>query len=383
MPATPHSVSLTGQANLGLAIIDRLHVGVLVIDPEGKILDINGNGARLLRLRSGETVGRKALDVLPGGSVIARVVGETVKDQRGMPSQVGTLPQGDGYRTFRCGSSVIRDRDGEVRVSVCEFQDITTLVRMEEEMRQLDRLATIGRFASAIAHEIRNPLTGIYAGVQFLEKTLPPQKEQQEVTYRLVQSEVERLNRIVGDMLGAARPPEPQLVPTDPNEIACKVASLLETDGKKRSVRIHLDCDETLPKILLDPDLICQVLLNLGRNALEASPEGGEVSISTGVSPGSPANGILPRLGSAPGIEYRVRDQGTGIPDKDREHIFEPFHTSKKGGTGLGLFISFQIMERHNGALWVKTEEGKGSEFIARIPYQPGGGGAKKERDAG
>ncbi|MBM3319494.1 MAG: PAS domain-containing protein [Candidatus Eisenbacteria bacterium] len=360
-------------------LIDALHVGILVFDPSGRLLDINRQAASLLEIpREAEPEAVRSGE-LPPGSVVTLVAEKTLRDRRPVPETIGPLLGDGSNRLARCTSSAVRDAAGKILAFVLEFQDVTAVVRMEQEVRQLDRLATVGRFASAIAHEIRNPLTGIYAGVQFLEKTLPEGNEQQKMTFRIVREEVERLNRIVEDMLGSARPPVPRFENADPNALARKACRLLEEEGRRRSVRIVFRCDETLPPIRLDPDLIEQVLLNLGRNAIEASPDGGEVLLETSASQGSPLRGAIPCVGG-PGVEFRVSDQGPGVAPGERERIFEPFRTSKKRGTGLGLYISFQIMERHGGALWLRTEGGKGAEFSAWVPYRIPGEGPASDR---
>jgi signal transduction histidine kinase len=374
--APPRRQALADRVRTEPALIDALRVGILVFDPSGRLLDMNRQAASLLEIPR-ETEPEAAWPGgLPAGSVVTLVVEKTLRDRRPVPETIGPLLGDEGNRLARCTSSAVRDEAGEIRAFVLEFQDVTAVARMEQEVRQLDRLATVGRFASAIAHEIRNPLTGIYAGVQFLEKTLPAGNEQQKTTFRIVREEVERLNRIVEDMLGSARPPVPRFETADPNALARKTRLLLEEEGRRRSVRVVLRCDETLPPIRLDPDLIEQVLLNLGRNAIEASPDGAEIFVETAASQGSASKGALPG-GGGPGVEFRVRDQGPGVAPGERERIFEPFRTSKKGGTGLGLYISFQIMERHGGALWLRAEAGKGADFSAWVPYRiPGEGTA-------
>lgn len=373
MSPVHRSIAYTGSGRTAAEVIDSLRVGVLIADPDGHLAEINPTAARLLGIDAGESRGKHLLGILATGSVVYEVAEKTLPDMRAFPGLVGPLLSRNGECTVRCGSSILRDLDGDVVGILFEIQDVTSITHLEKMVQQLDRLATVGRFASTIAHEIRNPLTGIYAGIQFLEKSLPPENEQQRSTYFILREEVERLNRIVTDMLESARPPDPRLVLLDPGLIVYKVKTLLQEDADRKGVKLTIRCDETLPEILLDPDLISQVLLNLGRNAIEVSPDGGEVTISTDVSTSAPSLGILPRAGMKPGMEFRVCDQGPGVPESEKSRIFEPFHTSKKGGTGLGLFISYQIMERHGGNLWIESEEGRGAEFIARIPYETGG----------
>ncbi len=372
MPKVRYKTDVRGSEGIGSAILNSLRVGVVTVDRKGRILGMTGAASRILGVPDVPPRGRNYRGVIPPGSVAREVISKTLREGRGVPETIGPASGENEERRIRCVTSLIRDRAGKPRAVVVEIHDITLLARMEEEVRRLDRLATVGRFASALAHEIRNPLTGIYAGVQFLERSLPPENEQQEITYRIVREEVERLNRIVGDMLGTTKPPEPDRKVTDPNEITQHVALLLEEEGRRREVKVTYRADATLPRIRLDPDLMTQVLLNLGRNAIQASPAGGEVTLEATVSTGTPAYGMLPHTGSTPGVEFHVRDQGPGIAPSDQARLFEPFQTGRKDGTGLGLYISYQIMEAHAGALWAKTGKGGGAEFIAWIPYRTG-----------
>lgn len=336
---------------------------------------MTGAAARILGVPGLPPRGRNYRGAIPPGSVVREVISKTLREGRGVPETIGPASDENEERRVRCLTSLLRDRAGKPRAVVVEIHDVTPLARMEEEVRRLDRLATVGRFASALAHEIRNPLTGIYAGIQFIERSHPPENEQQEITYRIVREEVERLNRIVDDMLGTTKPPEPDRKVTDPNDITRRVVLLLEEEGRRREVKVTYRGDGTLPQIRLDPDLMTQVLLNLGRNAIQASPAGGEVTLQAAVSTGTPSHGMLPHAGSTPGVEFRVLDQGPGIAPSDQARLFEPFQTGRKDGTGLGLYISYQIMEAHAGALWAKTGKGGGAEFIAWIPYRTGSSG--------
>ncbi|MFH1278755.1 MAG: ATP-binding protein [Candidatus Eisenbacteria bacterium] len=382
-PITRRKAATPEEIRLEREVIGSLHVGLVTLGADGSVLDMNRAAMALLGLPAGDPTGRPWREALPPGSVVRDVARRTLRERRAVPEAIGPLGLGEGAGTARCISSLLRDERGEIGAVVIEFHDVTSLVRMEAEVRHLDRLATVGRFASALAHEIRNPLTGIYAGVQFLEKTLPAENDAQTKTYRIIREEVERLNRMVEDMLGSARFPEPRYQEVDPNDLMSKVAALLGENAAKGEVTIVLDADETLPPIRLDPDQICQVLLNLGRNAVEVSPPGTEVTLGTTASTGAPARGMLLPGGSVPGVEFRVRDRGPGIAAAEREKIFEPFQSKKKGGTGLGLYVAFQIVERHGGSLWVRAEEGSGAEFAAWVPYRrPGGERGREASDA-
>lgn len=355
---------------IGWDVIEALSVGVILFEFDGTIREMNSAAARVLDIDLKSALGQKYVSVMPADSVVRQIMHSTCRLGRSVADVMGRVSDKPDANAIRCRSTVLRRKSGELYGALCHFEDVSDLNSMEAEVQQLDRLATIGRFASGIAHEIRNPLMGIYAGVQFLEKTLELASSKQKTTFTIISDEVERLNRIVTDLLGAARPPEPELRTIDPNAVLQKAHQLLEDEADRAGIALQIVTDDTLPGLALDPDLATQVLLNLGRNAIQAAGENGEVSLSCSLSSGSPHEGMLPREGSPVGIEFTVKDNGPGVPPEELETIFEPFQTSKKRGTGLGLYISYQIMERHRGALWVQSELGHGAKFIARFPYQ-------------
>ena len=351
-------------------VIESLRLGLVVTSSEGAITDLNGAACRMLHVDRDRCIGMPAARALPRGGVVQAVIEETLRDRRAVADRIGS-PLGENEPcTVRCRSTILRDPSGEMTGTACEIEDVSDLANMEEEVKHLDRLAMMGRFASSIAHEIRNPLTGIYAGVQYLKKTLDLPTDKEQITFTIISDEVERLNRIVTDLLGAARPPELECRTVDPNEIVHKVAPLAREEAAQKEVELELLCDGSLPPIALDSDLVLQVLHNLVRNAIEASPAGGKIIIETGLSATSPQLGILPSSCLPPSMEFRVIDEGPGVPAGKEELIFEPFQSTKKRGTGLGLYISFQIVKRHGGGLWVTNDEGKGASFVARFPYR-------------
>ncbi len=362
-----------GRSRIGREVIDSLSIGVVVADRRGIIVEWNDAASRLLKLDDARSAGRPAADVLPDG-VVRAVLLETSADGRGVAERIGPAVEGDSPGVMvRCRSTVLRGEGGGRIGAACHFEDVSDIARLEREVENLDRLAMMGRFASSVAHEIRNPLMGIYAGVQYLEKTLDLETNEQETTFRIIRDEVDRLNRLVTDLLGAARPPEIEYAVVDPKEICAKVVALARREADEAKVNLSLQCDPTLPPISIDPDLACQVLLNLARNAVQASPGGGEVRIATRPSAASPRSGILPAAEKPAAMEFVVTDEGPGVPEEDGETIFRPFHSTKKKGTGLGLYISFQIVERHGGALWLERNTSKGATFVARFPYTPPG----------
>jgi len=222
----------------------------------------------------------------------------------------------------------------------------------QEELIRAAKLATIGELSTAIAHEIRNPLTGISIALQLL-KSKRITKSQQE-TLDDVLSEIDRLNRIITDLLAFAKPQPPHFMKVSPKEIVERVVTVVSPILQEKSIEMELSFDDDLPEFFVDPEQIQQVILNLTINALDASGMNGKIEIATRNYNGS--------------VVIEVTDNGSGIPDANLEKLFYPFFTTKGAGTGLGLSISKSIVERHKGTIEVKSSENQGSVFSVIIP---------------
>ncbi|MFH1312184.1 MAG: ATP-binding protein [Candidatus Eisenbacteria bacterium] len=218
-----------------------------------------------------------------------------------------------------------------------------------------DRFTMLSRFMSSIAHEIKNPLTGIAAGVQYLSKKLESGSTEDE-TVEFVLTEINRLNRIVDDLYRIAKPPELVLAKTSANVTVGKSLLCLSEEILRKRLSVEQDLDKDIPEFDADADRLQQVLINIIKNAVEVSSENATVRIKTA------------RQG--PNVVIRVSDSGTGIAEADAERIFEPFYSTKKGGTGLGLCICQRIVDQHGGRILIETSRDGGTTFIIELPLK-------------
>ncbi|UCF91131.1 MAG: histidine kinase, partial [Desulfobacterales bacterium] len=238
----------------------------------------------------------------------------------------------------------------------------------EEKVRRAEKLAALGKLAAGVAHEIRNPLSSIRGFAQFLQNALKDKPQEQEYARTMV-VEVDRINRVVTDLLTFARPSAVELTPADVTELVEHSIRLVQADAKAHHVAIQRDLPADLGAIPLDANQMTQALLNLLLNALQAVNAGGVIVIGARRVP------TESRLG------FWVEDNGPGIPRAHKDKIFEPFFTTREKGTGLGLAIVHQIVENHNGEIWMESPpSGKnhGCRFIIRIPTDAGANAQKK-----
>jgi two-component system nitrogen regulation sensor histidine kinase GlnL len=342
-------------------LLDAMLNGLLSTDGEGRIRYQNRRarelfaGTEAIGLRLDEFV------TLPAGSTAltralmegrATLRAEGLLHRQTEEAEPRNLP-------VRVNLTPLRGPDGAIHGAVCVLEDRSDVMALENEVRHLDTLAALGRFASGLAHEVRNPLGGIQAGVEFLDQSGEFSAETRE-HLAVIQGEVRRVDAILADLLQVARPRELVATPVDPVELARGVVEGFSTLAAAVGVEVELEAVPSEDRIYVDEQMIRQVLVNLVKNAIEASPPGGRVQLE--VIPVDPADASRARAG------FVVRDRGPGIRAEDLAHLFEPFFTRKSQGTGLGLYVSHGFVERHGGRLRVENRPGGGTRFRVDLP---------------
>jgi two-component system nitrogen regulation sensor histidine kinase GlnL len=246
-------------------------------------------------------------------------------------------------------------------------RDVTRLHQLEAEMRRGQTLAAAGQIAMGLAHEIRNPLGAIRGAVQLLQRELGDEARWGEYIGVLLK-EVDRVNRIIEMLLDLGRPVTLRPVPLNIHQLLERVALVSEAAAAAQNVQVVRRYDPSLPPILADEDRVLQVFHNLVRNALEAMPRGGRVTLVTRLS----MDPIFAKVDLGLGLKsmalVQVADEGEGIPEATRSRLFTPFFTTKDKGLGLGLALCHRILEEHRGAIHVQSEPGKGTVVSCFLP---------------
>jgi len=231
----------------------------------------------------------------------------------------------------------------------------------QERLVQSERLATIGKMAAKVAHEVRNPLASVSLNAELLEdelRSLPEARRAEAATLlAAIRTQVDVLGAVTEEYLRFARFPKPKPEPTALGALIRDLAEFTRGELQARRIQLVLDVQDGLPTLPLDSGQIRQALLDLIRNAAEAMPKGGTLHIRTWVEKAA--------------VCIEVRDTGMGIPAEHRDRIFEPFFTTKEGGTGLGLPIARQIVADHAGALTWESRPGLGTTFNLTLPVNP------------
>jgi two-component system sensor histidine kinase HydH len=330
-------------------ILQTLRGGLLKLDSQGRIALANPAFAEMAQCSQETLLGVDIRELLPS-MVCDRLLA--------VPDESGFLDDFETSLRTRTGqhvpvslrASALPDGAGGNELLVL-LADLSRRKEVEAEVRKVDRLSALGRLSAGVAHEIRNPLAGIRTTAEILRGRLQTDDHRQFVD--VILEETERLDRIVGSLLQFAKPPEPQTAELDVAALLQRTQQLAAGRAADRRITVRSRVGVDLPSPLADRDQILQVVLNLVLNAIDATPDGGEVRLDAAVDGSS--------------VVIRVEDDGPGIAPSARERIFDPFFTTKPGGTGLGLSISRNILASHGGSLRIDGS-GPGTCAVASLP---------------
>lgn len=343
-------------------ILESIPSGLITVDLNGYITTFNSAAESVLRYRLGEVQGQPIQKILN-----LHLYNLLLIDRE---EHLSNLVASDRYGrevVLDVAVSPLRDDRG-VRVgALITFNDVTSVHRLEEEKRRLDRLAALGEMAANVAHEVRNPLASIKTSVQLLLDDLAKSStdpaifkdeenrvEAQE-SVSIVLKEVERLDAIVRDLLLFAKPRQLYRTPCNLLELSDRVLRMMHMQCEDAGIMVHRSY-QPLSKLRVDVAQIEQVLINLYQNAVQAMPDGGVLSISCQEIPDW--------------LEIIVSDTGVGISPDQLEQIFQPFFTTRAHGIGLGLPITRRLVEDHHGYMFVESQLGSGTTVTVRLPLK-------------
>jgi two-component system sensor histidine kinase PilS (NtrC family) len=320
-------------------VIESMKSGLFTTDMSGKVLIFNPSAEKITGVKAEQIVGKKIDSVIPYFKFpfSEHIINQEIKVKNGSEKIIGL------------GISLLKDSLGNTKGYIGIFQDLTHVKKLEEEMKNKEKLAVIGELSSSIAHEIRNPLASLKGSIELLKNDNIPDENRKKLM-EIAVSEMDRLNRVITDFLAYSKPSPCDFVRFDLHVLIDDIVELLKNVKKEEdNIKIVKDYNGEF-LIRADPQKLRQVLWNLGINAIEAMSQiGGELVISTRDRDDK--------------IMIIVKDTGIGIKDEDKPKIFYPFYTTKDNGTGLGLAIAHRIVEEHGGSLVVDSRYGFGTTF--------------------
>lgn len=251
---------------------------------------------------------------------------------------------------------------GETIGKIVIFRDLTQVYKIQEEILRMDRLISLGKLASGIAHELRNPLAGIKTTAQALSEEMTFDDSKREYLNRITK-EIDRLNELLKTFFSFAKPQNLNLTSCYIKDIVNEIIPFLIKEIADKGIRFIEVYHPQLPKIQVDKNQMHQVFLNLFLNAIQAMPSGGELRIQATPLVSTGPEGIVQRF-----IRILISDTGKGIPANLINKVFDPFFTTKPKGIGLGLSIAYQIIKKHEGTIQVQSEWERGATFDIRLP---------------
>lgn len=339
-------------------IIESIRSGLITTDLEGTIFTFNAAASEITGYTPAQVKGSSIFDLMPG--IRTSLSDASLESSEVQARYESDLTTPDGF-VVRIGYSVAKlfSEENESSGYILTFQDLTEIRSMEESVRRKDRLAAVGRVGAGLAHEIRNPLGAMRGAIQVLESSMPPNSIQTDLM-GIILRESDRLNSIITNFLSYAKPKVGNYSEIDLREAIRDTVTLLRHSpdvSEKHTIT------ENLPNkpifVSADQTQIQQVFWNLSRNAIQAMPDGGDLTISLDHGIGDRARIV-------------ITDTGKGMPPEQVEQLFEPFSKSTTGGTGLGLSIVYQIIRDHNGTINVRSAEDEGTTITIELRREPG-----------
>ncbi len=339
------------------ALFDHASLPIFVVDRErGRVLDANRQACSLMGYSRDEFLTMPSLPFSPKDKFGASIL-ETKSFQSGEAEMV---TKGGGSIHVDIGvGPVTRPQDQRLLLFI---RDITQEKRMRDQLLQYEKMSIMGRLAAGIAHEIRNPLSAVSLNLQYLAQKHKGDAELCEALRDALEG-AKRVEVVIENTLSLARVTPPVLGSERLNTLVDQVSTFVKISVQQKDIHLETRLGEGLPDVTVDAKQVQQVILNIVQNAIDASPERGVVELSTRLEEEPGEDGERRRV-----VVVAVRDHGHGISVEDRKRLFEHFFTTKRTGTGLGLALSRQIMERHGGEIRIEPADGEGT--IARLIFR-------------
>ena len=278
------------------------------------------------------------------------------------PTQLNVVNNHGGEIPIQLSATLIYDGAGMEIASVGIFTDLRPRLKMEKEIQEFqqalllsEKLAAMGRLTSQIAHELNNPIYGIMNTLELLKTEIPPESKRRRIL-ELSLSETQRLAEMLRNMLSFSKPEEEVRRPVNLNELLGGSLLMFDKQMQEANVKLKTYFDEKMPQVMASTNQMRQVMLNMFKNAKEAMPKGGTLTVGT--------------VKEKNKAVIHIRDSGVGIPEESRNKIFEAFFTTKQKvkGVGLGLSVCYGIIKNHGGEIKVESERGKGTHFTITLP---------------
>jgi PAS domain S-box-containing protein len=333
-------------------VMGGLEDGLLLFNAEGRAVLVSPSVEKFLGGRAAELRGRRVSEIFQAGHPIRNVL--RIKEDEIEPVEGAelTYEAGPGPNRIGLSAQVIREHGARMGTLVT-LRDVESLERIGNQLQVSERLAALGRVTAGVAHEVKNPLNSMRLWLEVLKANMPIDPEPQQAV-KMLDSEIDRLDRAVKTFLNFTKPVEMKLEETDIRPLLQDVIDAARPSISRAGVELRVDLPSEFPSVMVDQQLIHQAVLNLLLNASEFTPKGGRITLA------------LRRSGETAIIS--VADSGKGISLEDQKKIFQLFFTTRPGGSGIGLANTFRFVQLHNGQIEFDSELGRGTTFRIELP---------------
>jgi len=365
---------VTRMQDLTTDILTGIVDGVVVTDARGQILIWNRAAEEMVGIAAAEALGKHFGAVFSENTAVVRQIEKTFSSERSYSDYETELvakhrqPHPVGLVT-----TVLLDNSGQLTGVILTIRDQAGVRDLKERMRRSDRLATLGMIAAGIAHEVKNPLVGIRGAAQLMKSELSSEDEAGSAKGRslieyldVILKEADRLNKVLEGILDFTRVKPREMKAFNIHSIMDRALLLNEESARQSGIILSRLYDPSLPDVIGSQDQLIQVFLNIVKNAVEAMPGGGKLTVTTRMSDlftSVQADGKKHRL-----MVVKITDTGPGIKQEHLQDIFTPFFTTKDRGVGLGLALSYQIVQEHLGTIRVESQWNEGTTFSVYLP---------------
>ncbi|PID56950.1 MAG: hypothetical protein CR986_09740 [Ignavibacteriae bacterium] len=339
-------------------VIQNLDLAIIAIDKNEKFVAWNNGAEKIFGYKIEEIIGKDAAILLPNEKKYLSELENIVKEVKlkGYVKSIETERKTKSQKVIPVQLNVAKlpGDNNEYMGRTIVFTDVTEVRKLQQQIDQSEKLAVIGQLAAGVAHEIGNPLASISSIVQILQRRTSDQFTSNQLIN--VKDNINRISKIVRELVDLSRPPGHDMIKTQINEVIKTAVGIVKYDKRVKKVDFKTNLSNNLPMINTVPDQLIQVFINILINALDAINGRGSIKVKS--------------FNTSQNIIISISDNGIGIEQNLIDRIFDPFFTTKQvgKGTGLGLSVSYGIIKKINGEIKVKSELGKGSEFIIQIP---------------
>ncbi len=339
-------------------ILSHMVSGVIGIEKDGIIRIFNKRASKFLGKSSSKIIGKSYKNIIKGE--VGWVIEQVFLRRKNVLRWEVEVPESEGKFVLGVTGVPLIDKENKFSGVLVVLVDLTEIRRLESELHLAERLAEVGKLSATLAHEIKNPLTPILTFIQLVkEGNHDPEvyTDFADVAYR----EAQRINNLLQELLDISHPEKLDLEECNINHLIEETSLLLKVEAEKKGISVINNLSEEVPSFPTDENRMKQVIINLGRNAIESMGRKGTLEISTHYEL------VQEGLGK---VILSIKDSGKGIPKEYLSRIFDIFYTTKKNGTGLGLALVKKVVEAHGGDVEVESEVGKGSEFRIVLPVR-------------